>query len=67
MPYVVTNGEVHQDGTVYRVGESPPGERGELADVEAVGAVVWVEPQEAPAAEPDIAPAPARSKRGGRR
>lgn len=67
MPYVVTRGEVHHDGQVYRLGEEPPGERGDLADVEAVGAVAWVEPQEAPAPEPDIAPAPARHKRGGRR
>jgi len=67
MPYVVTHGEVHHSGKVYRVGEHPPGERGELADVEAVGAVVWVEPQEEPALVPDEVPAPARSKRGGRR
>ena len=45
MPYVVTRGEVIDGGRRYKCGEFVPGVKGELADMEAVGAVKWVEQQ----------------------
>jgi hypothetical protein len=43
MTYVVTFGEVHHDGEVYHLGDPLPCPQGSLADVEAVGAVAWVD------------------------
>ncbi len=45
MPYIVTNGEVHAGERRYKRGEFVPGAKGELADMEAVGAVEWVDPK----------------------
>ena len=43
MPYIVTNGEVHDGEKRYKCGEFVPGVKGELADMEAAGAVAWVD------------------------
>ena len=43
MPYIVSNGEVHDGNMVYKLGQFVPGGKDSLADMEAVGAVKWVE------------------------
>ena len=43
--YVVTLGEVHRDGEVYRVGDSVPAMKGELSPQVAAGVVKWVTPE----------------------
>ena len=61
MPYIVINGEVHDGNMVYTVGQFVPGAKDSLADMEAVGAVKWVEA--AKKAEPSVAkPAVAKRK-----
>jgi len=53
MPYIVENGEVHDGEKHYRCGEFVPGGKGELADMEAAGAVKWVDsPPRAPRPKP---------------
>ena len=49
MPYIVINGEVHDGNMVYGVGSFVPGAKGSLADMEAAGAVEWID---APVREP---------------
>ena len=58
-PYIVKRGEVHDGEKHYRTGEFVPGAKGSLADMEAVGAVEWVDapvreakPKAAPKAPP---------------
>lgn len=45
MPYIVKNGTVRSGPNRYKCGEFVPGAKGELADMEAVGAVEWVDPK----------------------
>jgi hypothetical protein len=58
MPYIVINGEVHDGNMVYTVGQFVPGAKDSLADMEAVGAVKWVDAvkkAEPAVAEPTVA------------
>jgi hypothetical protein len=41
MPYVLKRGTIY--GKPYKCGDFVPGERGTLADMEAAGAVEWVD------------------------
>lgn len=59
MPYVVRRGEVHDGAKHYKCGDFVPGEKGTLADMEAVGAVEWVD---SPPREPAKKSAPAKRK-----
>jgi hypothetical protein len=43
MPYSVKVGEVHDGDKHYRCGEFVPGPKGSLADMEAAGAVEWID------------------------
>ena len=43
MPYLIVNGDVRDSGRIYKCGEFFPGAKGSHADMEAVGAVQWVE------------------------
>lgn len=54
MPYIVTIGEVHRDGSVFKVGDVVPAMKGALAAQVAIGVVEWrtlegPEPQKKPA------------------
>lgn len=49
MPYVVRRGKVQDAERVYEVGQLLDAERGELADVEALGAVEWLTDKQAEA------------------
>ena len=49
MPYIVTIGEVHRDGAVYRVGDAVPAMKGALAPQVEAGVVKWVTPEKNPA------------------
>jgi hypothetical protein len=52
-PYIVKLGEVHDGEKRYKSGDFVPGAKGSLADMEAVGAVAWVEsPVREPRAKP---------------
>lgn len=42
-PYIVRNGEVRDGRKRYKCGDFVPGAKGELADMEAVGAVAWID------------------------
>jgi hypothetical protein len=52
MPYIVVRGEVHDGDRRYRLGQFVPGHKGTLADMEAVGAVEWVEAAAREASKP---------------
>jgi hypothetical protein len=43
MPYLVINGEVRDGAKRYVCGDFVPGPKDSLADMEAVGAVRWVD------------------------
>jgi hypothetical protein len=47
MPYVLRRGTIY--GQPYKCGDFVPGEKGSMADMEATGAVEWVD---APVREP---------------
>ncbi len=57
MPYVLKRGTIY--GQPYKCGDFVPGEKGTLADMEAAGAVEWVD---APPREPAKKAEPAKRK-----
>jgi len=62
-PYIVRRGEVHSGAMHYRCGEFVPGAKGELGDMEAVGAVEWVDsPPREPAPKPQAKKPAAKRK-----
>jgi hypothetical protein len=57
MPYVVTIGELHRDGVVYKVGDVVPTMKGALAQQVAIGVVEWQTPEKP---EPAVSAAASR-------
>jgi hypothetical protein len=61
MPYVLKRGTIH--GKPYKCGDFVPGGKGDLAEMEASGAVEWVEsPPREPKPKPKATPRPRSSK-----
>ena len=52
MAYVLKRGTIY--GQPYKCGDFVPGEKGSLADMEAVGVVEWVEAKKQPAPKPEL-------------